>query len=121
MLSELLETVAHDYPKLLYKPMFALAAASKDITLSNHLRVVAQLARIVRGFWVADIEMLLVGLMSGGTTGSSRRPRLGQLILTMELITFVQSLSHTPKDKVCAELMFRRGAQPLSRRRMKRL
>lgn len=101
-LAELLETVAHDYPKLFYKPMFALAAASKDTTLANHLRVVAQLSRIVRGFWIADIEMLLVGLMSSSTvsSGSSRRPRLGQLILTMELTAYVISLSHAPKDMV---------------------
>ncbi|KAI0066892.1 hypothetical protein BV25DRAFT_1820006 [Artomyces pyxidatus] len=100
-LTELLETVAHDYPKLFYKPLFACAAASKDTTVVAQLRILVVLSKFLPGLWTRDVEMLLVALMTGPSAAPVKdaqqdavtpwgQARLGQLALLTELIVQVQ-------------------------------
>lgn len=93
-LSALLSFVSQTHPKVFFKPLFTCAASSKDLTIANQLCVLNLLARYIPEFWIRDAEMLSVALMSepvpnksGNQTGSDpRKPRLGQIVLLVELI-----------------------------------
>lgn len=102
-LTELLDTISHTYPKMFYKPLFACAAAAKDITIITQLRIIFVLARFLPQFWTRDVEMLLVALMSDSKPPSKAGQdaegpvwghiRMGQLVVFTELIAHVQSVS----------------------------
>ena len=80
------------YPQIFYKPLFACAASSKDLTVQNHLAVMTAISRFLPDFWIRDAEMLSVALMSeGANKRSDAKPvwgkaRLGQSALLAELI-----------------------------------
>ncbi|TFY79915.1 hypothetical protein EWM64_g4095 [Hericium alpestre] len=69
-LTELLDTISHLYPKIFYKPLFACAAAAKDITITRQLRILHVLAAFLPNFWTRDVEMLLVALFSDSSSVS---------------------------------------------------
>ena len=105
-LTELLEIVSQKLPKLFYKPLFACAAGTKISSILNHLRTITMVARYLPSFWIRDSEMLLVALMSdsGGKEKGSQdnvgtswgQVRLGQLVVLIELIAYIQA---TRQDK----------------------
>ncbi|KAI0266517.1 hypothetical protein BC834DRAFT_823723 [Gloeopeniophorella convolvens] len=100
-LTALLENVSQSHPKLFYKPLFSCAAGTKELSVLAHLRVVVMLARYLPSFWIRDVEMMLVALMSdSNSAGKAMRDdagsswgqvRLGQLALLVELIAHVQA------------------------------
>jgi hypothetical protein len=90
------------YPQIFYKPLFACAASSKELTVQNCLAVLTIISRFLPNFLTRDAEMLSVALMSEGTTNkpSGAKPtwgkaRLGQSALLVELISRVQALRIT--------------------------
>ncbi|THH18726.1 hypothetical protein EW146_g2314 [Bondarzewia mesenterica] len=101
--TELLDTISQMYPKLFYKPLFACAAATKDATIINQLRIIAVLTRFLPNFWIRDVEMLLVALMSDSKPAKQAsqgregpvwgKIRIGQLVILTELIAYVQAIS----------------------------
>ncbi|KAI0032411.1 hypothetical protein K488DRAFT_19827, partial [Vararia minispora EC-137] len=105
-LTELLSVIVQNHPKLFYKPLFALAGASKDTTIVANLRIVVQSARFLSDYWTRDVEMMLVALMSDGTSGAARRARPGQLVLTLELIAHVRTVARARKDQVAPSWPF---------------
>ncbi|KAI0041863.1 hypothetical protein FA95DRAFT_1500866 [Auriscalpium vulgare] len=114
-LTELLDTVSHAYPKLFFKPLFACAAASKEMTVVTHLRIVAMLAKVLPSFWTSDVDMMLVALMSGSTPASKKagpegnepwgQARPGQLVILAELIAHVQKVAQERDPQSGADAM----------------
>lgn len=75
--------------------MFACAAATKEATIVQHLRILLNLSRFVQDFWTRDAEMTAIAIASdiGGAkatdveaTGPSQ-PRLGQLVLFIQIVS----------------------------------
>jgi len=112
-LTNLLDTVAQSYPQIFYKPLFSCAASSKEFSVVNHLCVIVIVAKFLPDFWIRDAEMLSVALMSDvgtrkGSTSASRdkswaEARLGQSVLMLELIGFIQAVRH---EKEAANVRF---------------
>ncbi|KAF9269701.1 hypothetical protein L218DRAFT_284445 [Marasmius fiardii PR-910] len=114
-LTSLMDTMSRMHPQIFYRPLFTLAAASKDFAVANHLCSIIAIARWLPDFWVRDAEMIAVAVMSevnGGTKGrlqpaSSLRPTgqeyglasLGQSVILVEVIGQFQKarkLKETP-------------------------
>ncbi|KAG5646355.1 hypothetical protein DXG03_003678 [Asterophora parasitica] len=101
-LTNLLDTIARLYPQIFYKPLFLCAASSKEFTIVNHLCVIAIVSKFLPDFWTRDAEMMSVALMSDGgkkepvsATGRSwTKARLGQNVVTLELIGCIQDARH---------------------------
>jgi hypothetical protein len=73
--------------------MFACAAATKDATIINHIRIFSALAKLVPDFWTRDAEMTAVAATSdiGSAAPSSSDTtvtpmRLGQVVLLIHII-----------------------------------
>ncbi|KAH7923448.1 hypothetical protein BV22DRAFT_1015390 [Leucogyrophana mollusca] len=104
-LSDLLNEVSQMYPQLFYKPLFACAASTKDLSVVNHLEVLMSISTFLPDFWTRDPEMMLVALMKdvGKSTGGEDglawgKARLGQTALLLELIARVRSLPRPDQD-----------------------
>lgn len=86
------------YPQIFYKPLFACAASSKELTIQNHLSTLTVISRFLPDFWTRDSEMISVALMSDGVSKPSKlkptwgKERLGQSALLVELIGHIQSV-----------------------------
>lgn len=86
------------YPQIFYKPLFACAASSKELTIQNHLAILTAISKFLPDFWIRDAEMVSVALMSEGSSKlSGMKPvwaeaRLGQLALLVELIEYIQAI-----------------------------
>lgn len=87
------------YPKLFFKPLFACAAANKDATVVRQLSVLGAITKFMPEFWMRDPDMMSVALMSdisGSKHPSDResamnaKPRIGQLVLAVELAERLQ-------------------------------
>ncbi|KAI0300139.1 hypothetical protein B0F90DRAFT_1817733 [Multifurca ochricompacta] len=102
--TELLEILSKKFPKLFYRPLFSCAAGTKASSILEHLRIIAILAHYLPSFWIRDPEMLLVAFMSDSSStardsqdnAGSAGPqwghvRLGQLVILIELIAYVQA------------------------------
>lgn len=91
-LTELLDTVSQTYPQIFYKPLFACAASSKELTVQNYLAILTVISRFLPDFWTRDAEMISVALMSDAAKKPTAekatwgKARLGQSALIVELI-----------------------------------
>ena len=96
-LTRFLNNAAQDHPKLFFKPLFACAAATKDLTVVNQLSILTALARFLPDLWLWDADMMSVALLSDASGSRSTsdtvegslhrsKPRLGQCALLMELL-----------------------------------
>ncbi|KAG8894652.1 hypothetical protein FRB99_001072, partial [Tulasnella sp. 403] len=106
-LTALLSTLAQTLPTLFYRPLFLCAASGKDATVVTQLRVITSLARHFPGFWTNNDEMVAVALMSNPASSISdgdrsamlwSKARLGQCVVTLELIAVVKQLITEKKD-----------------------
>jgi hypothetical protein len=95
-----LQKVSIKYPQVFYKPLFTCAAASKEVFLIQHLRVLASLSKLVPDFWTRDAEM--IGVAITGHIGSvvsepadkppaPQAPRLGQVVLLLVVTSQLRS------------------------------
>lgn len=86
---------------MFYKPLFACAASSKEVTIGNHLSILFAVSRFLPDFWTRDAEMMSVALMSDPASGKKTQSvedesvpwgnaRLGQSVLLLELIARIQ-------------------------------
>ena len=117
MVTNFLTLVSASSPQQFYKPLFTIAASSKDATIVTQLRIVTAIATYLPHFWTGDVanpapaaEMFSIALMSdagGGAGGKGKgkedelrwgKTRLGQCVLTLELIAKVKELSKAKKD-----------------------
>lgn len=116
--ARLLSSLVEISPRLFYKPIFALAGASKDTTLLNQLANVVTMAKIIPQFWISDSEMIAVALMSDphSPSKSSRnqqllwsRIRLGQSLILLELIVCIRELIKNKRDpyQVCLLALYK--------------
>jgi hypothetical protein len=86
------------YPQIFYKPLFACAASSKELTVQNYLAILTAISGFLPDFWTRDVEMLSVAIMSDGANKPSEatptwgKARLGQSALLVELIGYIQAL-----------------------------
>ena len=97
-LTRLLEDFARVHPQIFYKPLFACAASTKEVTVAHQLTILVALESYMPHFWTADAEMVSVALMSdpAGSFGKGKGkeglipewgpPRLGQEIVMLEVI-----------------------------------
>lgn len=94
------------YPQVFYKPLFSLAAASKEVTAGNNLAVITLLSRFLDDFWTRDSEMMAVALFGGGAAAPNTpamnggliawgTARLGQCVILVELISCLRDLRTT--------------------------
>jgi hypothetical protein len=99
-ITSFLEKVSVKFPQIFYKPLFACATATKETTITQHLRVLLTLAHYVHDFWTRDAEMAAIALAGdiGGAkptknTTSNEQPklRLGQLVLFVQILTHLRS------------------------------
>ncbi|KAG6850090.1 hypothetical protein H0H93_001223 [Arthromyces matolae] len=100
-LTNLLDIIAHLYPQVFYKPLFLCAASSKEFTVVNHLCIICIVSKFLPDFWIRDAEMVSIALMSDGgkkvpeaDRKTWAKPRLGQAVVMLELIAFIQSARH---------------------------
>ncbi|EIW78652.1 hypothetical protein CONPUDRAFT_108623 [Coniophora puteana RWD-64-598 SS2] len=111
-LSSVLAALSTAHPQLLFKPLFTLAQTSSDPSLpssaavtafsgmgltiaAHHLCGVAALARVVPRFWTRDPDMVLVALGGSEKKGKGLlwgRPRVGQVIILLELLARVKEV-----------------------------
>ncbi|ESK89667.1 unc-80-like protein [Moniliophthora roreri MCA 2997] len=102
-LTSLLDNISRLYPQIFYKPLFSLAASSKEIAVANHLCSLVGIARWLPDFWVRDAEMIAVAVMSdlsGKGKNQSSSPvserkefavaSLGQSVILVEIISKIQ-------------------------------
>ncbi|GJJ14897.1 hypothetical protein Clacol_009167 [Clathrus columnatus] len=98
----LLNLLVEYSPRLFYKPIFALAGASKDITLVGQLANVVMMAKHMPHFWTGDSEMLAIALISEPSSPPKSIPghgrawgkiRLGKSLILLELILFIRALT----------------------------
>ncbi|KAI0077367.1 hypothetical protein K474DRAFT_1751763 [Panus rudis PR-1116 ss-1] len=99
-LSEFLDAVSKAYPRVFYKPLFLCAAATKELTVQNHLLTLTALSKFLPDFWTRDVEMISVALLSDSATAKGKgtassvpvwgKVRLGQCALLVELINHFQ-------------------------------
>ncbi|OCH88423.1 hypothetical protein OBBRIDRAFT_734457 [Obba rivulosa] len=101
-MSNFLEFVSRMYPKLFFKPLFTCAASTKDLTIANQLCILSILAKYIPDFWIRDADMMSVALMSSASapkgrsdSGPAPKPRIGQLLLFLELIAHLRDLRET--------------------------
>lgn len=100
-LSRFLTSLSVALPPLFFKPLFACAASDKEVIVVNHLCTIQVHAKYIKDYWLRDIEMLCVALLSdignveaGAMEGAWGTARLGQLVLLVELIGKIQSIRH---------------------------
>ncbi|KAG5721509.1 Unc-80 like protein [Termitomyces sp. T112] len=100
-LTNLLDIIAQLYPQVFYKPLFLCAASSKEITIINHLCIISIVSKFLPDFWIRDAEMVSVALMSDSVKKAPEAERktwtkqkLGQAVVMLELIAFIQSARH---------------------------
>ena len=104
-LTRLLTLFATMSPQVFYKPLFLCAASAKEETVTKQMATLMTLGRFMPSFWTSDAEMLSVALMSDpGSTNNSKgklkegelpqwgKPRLGQTMIVLELITSLQTI-----------------------------
>ncbi|KIP07274.1 hypothetical protein PHLGIDRAFT_105851 [Phlebiopsis gigantea 11061_1 CR5-6] len=108
-LSEFLDFVSRQYPKVFYKPLFVCATASKDATVVNQLCILNALSKLVPDIFTRDPDMMAIALvndtttmsMSAATSSDGARawgtPRIGQVALLVELVDRFQH-AHDAKD-----------------------
>ncbi|KAL0573630.1 hypothetical protein V5O48_008326 [Marasmius crinis-equi] len=101
-LTSLMNAISSMHPKLFYRPLFTLAASSRDYAVATHLCTLVAIARWLPDFWVRDAEMIAVAVMSdlgaGGKSSSqsissSRQygfASLGQSVILVEVIGQIQ-------------------------------
>ncbi|KAH8829295.1 hypothetical protein DL96DRAFT_1597550 [Flagelloscypha sp. PMI_526] len=94
--------VSQTHPQIFYKPLFSCAASTKDVTVANHLSVLAGMSRYFEGLWTQNAEMICVALTSDTKSAATvdaagvgwARARLGQTVLLIEMISQVQGVRH---------------------------
>ena len=116
-LTRLLEDFAQIAPQVFYKPLFACAASSKAVVVAHQLALLAVLSHAVPRLLISDAEMISVALMSetGGNFGKGKgregapaawaKPRLGQLVLLLQLIDRLRSIRLSQKDAQTVRLV----------------
>ncbi|KAG7095353.1 hypothetical protein E1B28_006112 [Marasmius oreades] len=72
-LTSLIDAISRMHPQIFYKPLFTLAASSKEFAVANHLCSIVALARWLPDFWVRDAEMIAVAVMSEVSGGAKSR------------------------------------------------
>lgn len=96
--------MSRGYPQIFFKPLFACAAANKDVTVVRQLSILNALTKFLPDFWTRDSDMMSVALMSDvagsqpvpdRTSLSIQTPRIGQLILAVELAEQLRIVRHT--------------------------
>ncbi|KAL4067040.1 hypothetical protein V8B97DRAFT_2009689 [Scleroderma yunnanense] len=99
MLRGILEKASRLYPQVFFKPLFACAASTKDLSVAHHLQQLVGISALLPDFWLHDPDMVVVALMNevGDSQQGTHRPygkaRLGQTALMVELIMVVKSLT----------------------------
>ncbi|KIY73014.1 hypothetical protein CYLTODRAFT_366316 [Cylindrobasidium torrendii FP15055 ss-10] len=111
-LTMLFNALSLKYPKIFYKPLFFCAAATKEISLINHLCSVNSLAKFLPDFWIRDADMISVAIARevGGDTGETGpgalnwgEARAGQSVLVISLIGKIQSLRRDKESNSITE------------------
>lgn len=120
-LSEFLQLVSRAYPKVFFKPIFTCAASAKDLTIAMQLSVLTCIARYMPDLWCRDADMMSVALMSDPAGAKVRsnegnvtwgRTRMGQLVLLLELIAFMQRVRRV-NDVALVSMAFFMGSVTL--------
>ncbi|TFK46818.1 hypothetical protein OE88DRAFT_1637509 [Heliocybe sulcata] len=103
--SLLLNNISRIYPQLFFKPVILCAASSKETTVIKQLRVCTVLSSFVTDFYTRDPEMMAVALLSDVGAGKSNAgavgggPRIGQLVILLELIIYIRRTSQS-RDQI---------------------
>lgn len=105
LLTSIFERVSRLYPQIFFKPLFACAASSKELSVVHHLQQVVGVSALLPNVWLHDPDMMVVALMNEvGDVQETRttwgRARLGQTALLVELIMVIRAL--TPADAAMA-------------------
>jgi hypothetical protein len=117
-LGAILVSLAKDYPREFYKPLFLCARSSNRSTVSNQLRILTAIARVYTNFWTDNAEMMLIALTGDPgvpvATGKGKQrmgeapkwgvARLGQCVLFLELIALLRRLRKSKKDDTLVSL-----------------
>jgi len=86
-------------------------ASSKELTVVNQLCIITAVSKFIPDFWIRDLELITIILMSNvggqgkGKSTSALYPvmgnaRLGQSVLMLEVITWIQGLRQTTEGSV---------------------
>ncbi|KAI6116213.1 hypothetical protein F5141DRAFT_1212827 [Pisolithus sp. B1] len=89
LLTSIFERVSRLYPQVFFKPLFACAASSKELSVVHHLQQVVGVSALLPNVWLHDPDMMVVALMNDGQTA-----------LLVELIMVIRAL--TPADAAMA-------------------
>ncbi|KAJ8514624.1 hypothetical protein ONZ45_g7844 [Pleurotus djamor] len=113
MLSSLLQQISAVFPRIFFKPFFACAAATKEVLVANHLRILTAISKFVTDFWIRDSEMVAVALVGDvgnkakvdGDDGSpvSGPLKPGQCVILIEVISALQSIRHRKEGSPSAD------------------
>ena len=105
----LLRHLQSSHPQILYKPLFALSAATNLANVATHLRSVRGLSATLSRFWhSADPQMIVIVLTGGAGTKPSKGKgkegervmatvRLGRYACLVELLSAVEALDQSDK------------------------
>ncbi|KAK7051035.1 hypothetical protein VNI00_005147 [Paramarasmius palmivorus] len=85
-LTQTLKHLSTTHPKLLFKPLFSLAASSSPGTAATHLNTLIVLDDLLAGaMFMHDAEMICVALMSS-LSGKETEVKVGQVVLMVEVV-----------------------------------
>jgi len=106
-ITELLLSIAKQYPQILFKPLFLCAASNKELIIANYLRILMTISTYLPNILTSNAEMMSVALMGNlSNTGSIdetvdptwEQARLGHCVILVELISRMRTLR---KSAVC--------------------
>ncbi|KAF9052238.1 hypothetical protein BDZ89DRAFT_1032376 [Hymenopellis radicata] len=96
-------------------PVLNDVAATKEISVVNHLCIIQRSAKFLPDFWTHNAEMISVALMSdiGGSSGKDNdaegnwgTARLGQSVLLVELTGRIQEIRHERENNSIGDAAF---------------
>ncbi|KAI0087407.1 hypothetical protein BDY19DRAFT_893157 [Irpex rosettiformis] len=105
-LSRFLNVVSRTHPKIFFRPLFSCAAAHKDATVIQQLKILNAISRLIPDFWTRDADMMSIALTSIVTVPkasstsdirASNKARIGQLALILEVLERIR-LAGSSKD-----------------------
>lgn len=118
-LTDFLQYISRQFPKLFFKPLFVCATANKDATVVAQLCILNALSTFVPDIFTRDADMMAVALVNDTATMSAAGsnsdlvdgskpwgvPRIGQVALLVELVDRFQQV-HDARDltAVCTHI-----------------
>ncbi|KAI6043993.1 hypothetical protein EDC04DRAFT_2562108 [Pisolithus marmoratus] len=110
------ERISRLYPQIFFKPLFACAASSKELSVAHHFQQVIGVFALLPNVWLHDPDMMVVALMNGvgdkqETLKTWGRARLGQTALLVELIMVIRAsvpvdAAMPPSNQVVSTIRF---------------